>query len=227
MDGDSTYSGCDTHHHVGGDPDPDPLSELERGIMGDWMLAFMGELLPVDLDSVWPMEHLLRCLSRAGVLIECRLLLEEDPPNLVQSFLRAIISMTLLSALIRWFWLGRLFAQRVNVETQGSRGYSWHHSDATAAILVLFGAAKYFCTKNADSKLSYKYKDIQSKYVGNLDKLKLFRKHMEVFDMFDPYLIPTWINPDAISVLDFWGDRKHDEIDLTKHWPKLFGYSVG
>jgi hypothetical protein len=96
-----------------------------------------------------------------------------------------------------------------------------HHLAATAAIPELFGAAKHFCTKNADGKLSYKYKDIQSKYVGNLDKLKLFRKCMEAFDMFDPFLIPTWIDPDTISVFDCWGDRKHDEIDLAKHWSKL------
>jgi hypothetical protein len=44
---------------------------------------------------------------------------------------------------------------------------------------------------------------------------------MEAFDMFDPFLIPTWIDPDAISVLDCWGNRKHDGIDLTKHWSKL------
>ena len=58
---------------------------------------------------------------------------------------------------------------------QGLRNYSWHHFAATAAIPELFGVAKHFCTKNVDAKLSYKYKDIQSKYVGNLDKLKLFR----------------------------------------------------
>ncbi len=92
------------------------------------------------------------------------------------------------------------------------RDYSRHHSAATVAIPELFGAAKHFFTKNADGKLSYKYKDIQSEYVGNLDNLKLFRKCMEVFDMFDPFLIPTWIDPDAISVLDCWGDRKHDGI---------------
>ncbi len=62
---------------------------------------------------------------------------------------------------------------------QGLHDYSRHHSAATAAILELFGAAKHFRTKNADGKLSYKYKDIQSEYVGNLDKLKLFRKRME------------------------------------------------
>jgi hypothetical protein len=104
---------------------------------------------------------------------------------------------------------------------QGLLNYSWYHLAATAAIPELFGVAKHFCTKNADGKLSYKYKDIQSKYVGNLDKLKLFRKRMEAFDMFDPFLIPTWIDPDTISVLDHWGDKKHDGINLTKHWTKL------
>ncbi len=99
--------------------------------------------------------------------------------------------------------------------------YSRHHSAATAAIPELIGAARHFHTKNVDAKLSYKYKDIQSKYVGNLDMLKLFRKCMEVFDMFDAFLLPPCIDPDAISVLDCWGDRKHDGIDLTKHWSKL------
>ncbi len=44
---------------------------------------------------------------------------------------------------------------------------------------------------------------------------------MEAFDMFDPFLVPTLIDPDAISVLDCWGNRKHDGIDLKKHWSKL------
>jgi hypothetical protein len=62
---------------------------------------------------------------------------------------------------------------------------------ATVALPELFGVAKHFCTKNTDRELSYKYKDIQSEYVGNLDKLKLFRKCMEVFDMFNPFLVPV------------------------------------
>ncbi len=92
-------------------------------------------------------------------------------------------------------------------EAQGSCDYSCHHLAATAPLPELFGAAKHFCTKNMDGKLSYKYKDIQSKYVGNLDKLKLFRKRMEAFNMF--------------NVMDRWGDRKNDAIDLTKHWSKV------
>jgi hypothetical protein len=73
---------------------------------------------------------------------------------------------------------------------QGSHDYSRHHEAATAALPKLFGAAKHYRTKNTLGELSYKYKDIQSEYVGNLDKLKLFRKCMEAFDMIDPFLIP-------------------------------------
>jgi hypothetical protein len=73
---------------------------------------------------------------------------------------------------------------------QGLGDYSWHHEAATAALPELFGAAKHYRTKNADGELSYKYKDIQSEYVGNLDKLKLFRKCMKAFDMLNPFLIP-------------------------------------
>ncbi len=170
----------------------------------------MGVIVPVE-------EHLLRCPSRAGVLIRCHLFFEEDPPDLVQSFLRAITLNTTWCS--RWMisaW--KFVCPKGKRGDQGSGNYSWHHlAAATAAIPELFGAAKHFHIKNADGELSYKYKDIQSKYVGNLDKLKLFRKCMEAFDMFDPIRIPTWIDPDAISVLDCWGDRKHDGIDLTKH----------
>ncbi len=91
------------------------------------------------------------------------------------------------------------------------RDYSWHHKAPTAALPKLFGAAKHHHTKNADGELSYKYKDIQSEYVGNLDKkLKLFRKCMEAFDMLDPFLIPIWTNLMAISIVDRWGDRKSE-----------------
>jgi hypothetical protein len=92
---------------------------------------------------------------------------------------------------------------------------------ATAALPELFGAVKHFHTKNADGELSYKYKDIQSEYVGNLDKLKLFRKHLEACDMFDPFLIPLWIEPDAISVMDCWVNRKVDWVNLTQYWLKV------
>ncbi len=99
--------------------------------------------------------------------------------------------------------------------------YNWCHLAATAAIPKLFGAAKHFCTKNLDGKLSYKYKDIQSEYVGNLDKLKLFRKRMEAFSMFDPFIIPLWIDTHTISVLDYWGNRKQDGIGMMKHWSQV------
>jgi hypothetical protein len=104
---------------------------------------------------------------------------------------------------------------------QRLRDYSRHHVATTAALSELFGVAKHFCTKNAGKELSYKYKDIQSEYVGNLDKLKLFQKRLEAFDILEPFLIPVWINSNAICVNDHWGDRKSQCIDLTKHWSQV------
>jgi hypothetical protein len=98
MDSDSIDSGRDSRRLVGGDPEP--------GLSRSWNGEVMGDLIPVE-------EHPLRRLPRAGVLFKCRLLLEENLPDLVQSFLWAITLMTLFGALVRWFWRGRLFAQRV------------------------------------------------------------------------------------------------------------------
>ncbi len=107
-----------------GNSGPDPLPLIQDEIAAallvvtqnptfsrSWNGGVMGDLVPVE-------EHPLRRPSRAGVLFECCLLLEEDPPDLVQSFLWAITSMTLLGALVGWFRLRRLIAQRVNVETK-------------------------------------------------------------------------------------------------------------
>ncbi len=38
--------------------------------------------------------------------------------------------------------------------------------------------------------------------------------------MLDPFLIPIWTNPMTVSVVDHWGDRKSEAVDLTKHWSK-------
>ena len=105
--------------------------------------------------------------------------------------------------------------------SQGSRDYNRQHAAATAALPDLFGAAKHFHTKNAEGELAYKYKDIQSEYVGNLDKLQLFRKRLEAFDMLSPFYIPELIDPHAFSVNDRWGDRMTGCVDLTKHWSQI------
>jgi hypothetical protein len=104
---------------------------------------------------------------------------------------------------------------------QGLHDYSQHHETITTALSKLFGAAKHYRTKNEDLDLSYKYKDIPSEYVGNLDKLKLLTKCMEAFDILDPFLISIWMNPIAISLVNHWGDRKSEAVDLTKHWLKI------
>jgi hypothetical protein len=39
--------------------------------------------------------------------------------------------------------------------------------------------------------------------------------------MLEPFLIPVWINSNAIHVSDNWGDKKSECINLTKHWSQI------
>ena len=39
--------------------------------------------------------------------------------------------------------------------------------------------------------------------------------------MFDPFIFPVWIDPYALKVFNCWGDRKHNGIDMTKHWSRV------
>jgi hypothetical protein len=221
MDGDSIDSGRNIHHHVGDDPEPNFLSELEWGSHGGLHAGSHGRSCPGGSRFSMPNG------ASAQVSVQSRGTYQ------VPSFIGGGSAVSHLIIPTGNYFDDttrrscRIVLARKVVFPKGKRGdqgscnYSRHHLAATAAIPELFGATKHFCTKNADGKLSYKYKDIESEYVGNLDKLKLFRKRMEAFDRFNPFFIPTWIDPDAISVMDCWGDMKHDGIDLTKHWSKL------
>jgi hypothetical protein len=44
---------------------------------------------------------------------------------------------------------------------------------------------------------------------------------MDAWDMSDPFVIPTLINPDVISVEDCWAERKLTGMHLLKNWGKL------
>jgi hypothetical protein len=118
MDGESIDLGCDTHRHVGGDPEPNLLLELKWGSHGGSRAGSREGSRPGG--SGFSMAN----KASAQVSIQSRgtyrvpSIFKENPPNLVQSLLWAITLMTLLGVLVGWFWLGRLFAQRVNVETK-------------------------------------------------------------------------------------------------------------
>ncbi len=201
MDGDSLDSGCDARCRDGGDLDPDILSELEQGGLrfgsqGGSRANGSGAQVSVQSRGTYRVPSVI-----GGASAGSRSIIPTG--NYFDDTTRR--SRRMVSA-------RKVVCPKGKRGDQGYRDYSRHHSAATAAIPELFGAAKHFRTKNVEGELSYKYKDIQSEYVGNLDKLKLFRKRMEAFDMLDPFLIPTWTDPNAISVLDRWGDRKTDVI---------------
>jgi hypothetical protein len=84
----------------------------------------------------------------------------------------------------------------------GSRDYSRHQEAATKALPHIFASAKHFHAKNSEGEASNKYANLQSEYAGNLSKIKNFKRHMDFWDMSDPFVIPKLIDPNALSVED-------------------------
>jgi hypothetical protein len=82
----------------------------------------------------------------------------------------------------------------------GSRDYTRHQEAATKALSHIFASAKHFHAKNAEGESSNKYANLQSEYAGNLAKIKTFKRHMDAWDMSDPFVIPKLIDPTALSV---------------------------
>jgi hypothetical protein len=103
----------------------------------------------------------------------------------------------------------------------GSRDYTRHQEAASKALPHIFASAKLFHAKNAEGESSNKYANLQSEYAGNLAKIKSFKQHMDAWDMSDPFVIPTLINPDALSVEDCWAERKLTGVHLLKNWGTL------
>jgi hypothetical protein len=103
----------------------------------------------------------------------------------------------------------------------GSRDYTRHQEAATKALPLNFASAKHFHAKNAEGESSNKYANLQSKYAGNLAKIKSFKRHMNAWDMSDPFVIPMLIYPDALSVEECWAERKLTGVHLLKNWGKL------
>jgi hypothetical protein len=103
----------------------------------------------------------------------------------------------------------------------GSSDYTRHQEAAIKALPHVFASAKHFHAKNAEEESSNKYANHQSEYAGNLAKIKNFKRHMDAWDMSDPFVIPMLINLDAISVEDCWTERKSTGVHLLKNWGKL------
>jgi hypothetical protein len=103
----------------------------------------------------------------------------------------------------------------------GSRDYTRHQEAATKDLPQIFASAKHFHAKNAEGESSNKYANLQSEYVDNLAKIKCFKRHVDTWDMSDPFVTPTLIDPDALLVKDCWAERKLTGVHLWKNWGKL------
>ncbi len=150
MDGDSIDSGQDSHRLVGGDPEPDLLSELEQGSHGG-SLPGGGASAQASIQSRGTFQ--VPSIIGGGSVGSCSII---HMGNYFDDTTRC--SGRMVSA-----W--KVVCPNGKCGDQGLRNYSRHHLAATAAIPELFGAAKHFHTKNTDGELSYKCKNIQSEYI--------------------------------------------------------------
>jgi hypothetical protein len=64
-------------------------------------------------------------------------------------------------------------------EVLGSSDYTHHQEAATKTLPHVFASAKHFHAKNAEGESSNKYTNLQSKYAGNLAKIKNFNYHVD------------------------------------------------
>jgi hypothetical protein len=103
----------------------------------------------------------------------------------------------------------------------GSRDYARHQEAASKALPFPFALAKHFHAKNAEGEASNKYANLQSKYAGNLAKMKTLKRRMDAWVMISPFVIPEFVDPFALSVEDRWGDRKLTGVNLLKNWGKV------
>ena len=84
-----------------------------------------------------------------------------------------------------------------------SQDVACHQEAATKALPYPYASAKHIHAKNSEGEASNKYANLQSKYAGNLAKIKTIKEHMDAWDIVSPFIIPDHIDPYALSV---WGD---------------------
>jgi hypothetical protein len=115
----------------------------------------------------------------------------------------------------------RVICHKTARGAHGSHDYLHHQEAATCALPHIFASAKHFHVENSEGKALNKYTNLQSKYASNLVKIKNLKRHMDAWDMSDPFVIPQLIDPYALSVGNCWNERKTAGIHLLKNWGKL------
>jgi hypothetical protein len=81
----------------------------------------------------------------------------------------------------------------------GSCDYVCHQEDATKALPHIYASAKHSHAMNSKRESSNKYANLQSKYVGNLAKIKTFKCHMDARDISYSFVIPALSHTKAIK----------------------------
>ena len=99
---------------------------------------------------------------------------------------------------------------------KGSRERNIHRVNATKAILQTSGAVKHFFPTNLEGgSESTKNTNIQSEYIGDLDKIK--ETHIMAYYMRYPFVIPKLVDEYSGAVEDRWGNCEATGVYLLSH----------
>ena len=115
----------------------------------------------------------------------------------------------------------RVICPKHACRAHGSHNFACHQEAATKALPYPFALAKHFHAKNTEWEASNKYTNLQSKYAGNLAKIKTLKRHMDAWDMISPFITCDLLDPYVLSVENRWGDTKLIGVNLLKNWGKL------
>ncbi len=90
----------------------------------------------------------------------------------------------------------------------GSHDYACYQEAAAKALPHLFALARHFHPTNAEGEPSNKCANLQSKYTGNLAKIKTLKWQMDEWDIVGLFVISDLVDPYALPVKELWGNRK-------------------
>ena len=105
--------------------------------------------------------------------------------------------------------------------TKGSREYGIHYKMVTDRLSCLFDAPAHFtpivCQEDVDSGTRTHYRDIQSMYVGNHEKLQALEDRCPKMDLMEVLMIPAYKDRNAAHLRDKWkaDDSKKNPL---YHW---------
>lgn len=117
----------------------------------------------------------------------------------------------------------RIVVAKTDRGSRGSRERDLHYKLTTEPLEKIFGVASYHVTTSKEGESTpgtSHYTDIQSRFVGNVDKLKLLAQRALKFDLMDVITVPKRIsNAPGVGMSNKWD--MSSRTNLLENWTKV------